>query len=290
MTATAPAPARTKIQVPHFVRGKLVWGEDNEYLSRDFGVPFVTPKIEYNELFVPRTEPGPAFDVPISEIIDFLVETAGQLSLEKNPYLQESLEMTLQVSALPRRIIENTFRRPGQFLTKKSPRIPARTHLRKHRRTRRMGREHRSQRQRQQDPRLPAATRPHARRELAERRHDVDRRRGTAQGRQRVQDAVGRPVHHRRRAPDDGRHRTRPPRPEVDLRGLLAWRRRVGRRRALPLAVLRQACGVGWRSRDRERGEVRGAGIRSDLVRPEGLDGDRGSRGIRVGRDATGGR
>lgn len=121
MTATAPAPARTKIQVPHFVRGKLVWGEDNEYLSRDFGVPFVTPKIEYNELFVPRTEPGPAFDVPISEIIDFLVETAGQLSLEKNPYLQESLEMTLQVSALPRRIIENTFRRPGQFLTKKKP-------------------------------------------------------------------------------------------------------------------------------------------------------------------------
>ncbi len=120
MTATAPAPARTKIQVPHFVRGKLVWGEDNEYLSRDFGVPFVTPKIEYNELFVPRTEPGPAFDVPISEIIDFLVETAGQLSLEKNPYLQESLEMTLQVSALPRRIIENTFRRPGQFLTKKA--------------------------------------------------------------------------------------------------------------------------------------------------------------------------
>ncbi|MFD6858685.1 acyl-CoA reductase [Rhodococcus sp. NPDC060090] len=120
MTATAPSPARTKIQVPHFVRGKLVWGEDNEYLSRDFGVPFVTPKIEYNELFVPRTEPGPAFDVPVSEIIDFLVETAGQLSLEKNPYLQESLEMTLQVSALPRRIIENTFRRPGQFLTKKA--------------------------------------------------------------------------------------------------------------------------------------------------------------------------
>lgn len=117
---TATAPARTKIRVPHFVRGKLVWGEDNEYLSRDFGVPFVTPKIEYNELFVPRTEPGPAFDVPITEIIDFLVETAGQLTLEKNPYLQESLEMTLQVSALPRRIIENTFQRPGQFLTRKS--------------------------------------------------------------------------------------------------------------------------------------------------------------------------
>lgn len=110
----------TKIRVPHFVRGKLIWGDDSEYLSRDFGVPFVTPKIEFNELFVPRTQQGPAFDVPVSDIIDFLVETAAHLTLEKNEYLQESLEMTLQVSALPRRIIENTFSRPGQFLTRKA--------------------------------------------------------------------------------------------------------------------------------------------------------------------------
>lgn len=110
----------TKIRVPHFVRGELVWGEDSEYLSRDFGVPFVTPRLELGRLFVPRTEPGPAFDVPVSEIIDFLVETAQHLTLEKNEYLQESLEMTLQVSALPRRIIENTFARPGQFLTKQA--------------------------------------------------------------------------------------------------------------------------------------------------------------------------
>jgi Acyl-CoA reductase (LuxC) len=119
MTTTL-SPVKSKIRVPHFVRGKLVWGEDNEYLSRDFGVPFVTPKLEFNDLFVPRTEQGPAFDVPVSDIIDFLVETASHLSLEKNEYLQESLEMTLQVSALPRRIIENTFARPGQFLTRES--------------------------------------------------------------------------------------------------------------------------------------------------------------------------
>ncbi|MGC7101464.1 acyl-CoA reductase [Amycolatopsis lurida] len=115
MTATA-----TKIRVPHFVRGTLVWGEETEYFSRDFGVPFVTPRLDLGELFVPRTEPGPAFDVPVSEIIDFLVETAQQLTLEKNAYLQESLELTLSVSALPRRIIENTFARPGQFLTRES--------------------------------------------------------------------------------------------------------------------------------------------------------------------------
>ncbi|HEY5852582.1 MAG TPA: acyl-CoA reductase [Aldersonia sp.] len=114
------AAVHTKIKVPHFVRGKLVWGEDCEYLSRDFGVPFVTPRIAFDELFVPRSELGPAFAVSVSEIIDFLVETAKHLTLETNPYLQESLEMTVQVSALPRRIIENTFARPGQFLTRQA--------------------------------------------------------------------------------------------------------------------------------------------------------------------------
>jgi Acyl-CoA reductase (LuxC) len=114
------APTATKMLVPHFIRGELVWGADTEYLSRDFGVPFVTPELRLNELFPPRSEQGPAFDVPIDEIIDLLVETGKHLSLETNKYLQESLETTLQVSPLPRRIIENTYSRPGQFLTREA--------------------------------------------------------------------------------------------------------------------------------------------------------------------------
>jgi hypothetical protein len=120
VSATTEARTTTRIPVPHFVRGKLIWGDDCEYLSRDFGVPFVTPRIEFNDLIPSRSEPGPAFDVPTNEIIDFLVEVASRLDLEKNPYLQESLEMTVRVSALPRRIIENTFRRPGPFLTRQA--------------------------------------------------------------------------------------------------------------------------------------------------------------------------
>jgi hypothetical protein len=117
---TSTAATRQKIRVPHFIRGRLIWGEEAEYLSRDFGVPFVTPELKFDELISPRSEPGPAFELPTSEIIDYLVEVGKHLSLDKNEYLQESLEMTLQVSALPRRIIENTFRRPGLFLTKEA--------------------------------------------------------------------------------------------------------------------------------------------------------------------------
>jgi hypothetical protein len=117
MVTTAAA---TKMLVPHFIRGELVWGEEAEYQSRDFGVPFVTPELRLNELFPPRSEQGPAFDVPIDEIIDLLVETGKHLKLETNQYLQESLETTLLVSPLPRRIIENAFIRPGQFLTREA--------------------------------------------------------------------------------------------------------------------------------------------------------------------------
>lgn len=120
MSTTTEPRATTRIPVPHFVRGTLVWGDDCEYLSRDFGVPFVTPRIDFNDIIPSRAEPGPAFDVPTSEIVDFLAEVASRLELEHNEYLQESLEMTVQVSALPRRIIENTFRRPGQFLTRQA--------------------------------------------------------------------------------------------------------------------------------------------------------------------------
>ncbi|OAA24576.1 Acyl-CoA reductase (LuxC) [Frankia sp. EI5c] len=121
LAPSAPAkPGKGKLRVPHVIRGRVVWGDDVEYLSRDFGVPFVTPRIDFNELITPRTEQGPAFDVPVSDIIDYLVEVAQHLDLEKNPYLQESLELTAQVGQMPRRMIENTFRRPGQFLTRQA--------------------------------------------------------------------------------------------------------------------------------------------------------------------------
>jgi hypothetical protein len=109
----------TEIRVPHFVRGEVVWGDEVSHLSRDFGVPFVTPKLALNELIRPRSEPGPAFDVPLAEIVDFLVETASHLHLEKNEHLQESLEMTLRVSSLPKRILENIFAHP-EFISRES--------------------------------------------------------------------------------------------------------------------------------------------------------------------------
>ena len=108
----------TAIKVPHIVRGRVVWGDNDAHLSRDLGVPMVTPTLRLNELFPPRSEPGPAFDLPVSDIVDFVAETAAQLDLTKNEHLQESLEMTVQLSQLPRRVIENTYSGLSPYLTR----------------------------------------------------------------------------------------------------------------------------------------------------------------------------
>lgn len=108
----------TMLRVDHFVRGKLVEGGEVEYASRDLGVSFATPKIRLNELITPRAERPPLLDVPVAEIIDFLVCSGERMQLDKNPYLQEALELTVNTNMLPRRIVENLYRSAPQMLNK----------------------------------------------------------------------------------------------------------------------------------------------------------------------------
>ncbi|WP_241991704.1 acyl-CoA reductase [Paraburkholderia sp. RAU2J] len=53
---------------------------------------------------------GPAFDLPIAQVIDFLVELGPRLHLDKNPLMQQALESMVEVSPLGRRILENCYR------------------------------------------------------------------------------------------------------------------------------------------------------------------------------------
>ncbi|HMK85853.1 MAG TPA: hypothetical protein VK437_07835, partial [Steroidobacteraceae bacterium] len=106
------------IRVNHFIRGKLVSGDAVRHTSRDLGVDFATPAIDLDALITPRSEMPPLYDTKLAEIIDFLVEVGARLDLDRNPYLQESLEFVVATNPLPRRIIENLFRRARHFLTR----------------------------------------------------------------------------------------------------------------------------------------------------------------------------
>ena len=106
------------IRVDHFVRGKLVSGDAVRHRSRDLGVDFVTPEIDLNALVAPRSELPPLLDVPLTEIVDFLVEAGARMDFETNPHLREALEHTVKVNPLPRQVVENLFRRARHFLTR----------------------------------------------------------------------------------------------------------------------------------------------------------------------------
>jgi hypothetical protein len=93
-----------RLRVAHVIKGEL-----RRDATEDFGT-FMCPKVDLDELVWPRSVQGPAFDTPISDILDFLAEVGRALDLDSNELLQEALEQSISCNALEGRIIENTYR------------------------------------------------------------------------------------------------------------------------------------------------------------------------------------
>ncbi|MGE2815802.1 acyl-CoA reductase [Mycobacterium heidelbergense] len=108
----------TALSAPHFVQGTVVEGDAVRHRSRDLGADFVTPAIDLDALVLPRSELPPLLDVKLAEIIDFLVETGERLHLDRNPHLQECLELIAATNPLPRRVVENLYRQAPYFLNR----------------------------------------------------------------------------------------------------------------------------------------------------------------------------
>ncbi len=96
--------------VPHVIKGETDLSATVEHYSRATGDTVVTPQIDLDTLVWRRNEPGPAFDTPIGEVIDFLVEVGRALDFDRNPYLQEAAAANVRCSTLGARILENCYR------------------------------------------------------------------------------------------------------------------------------------------------------------------------------------
>ena len=96
-----------KVAVPHVVRGRVLepYGDD----AVDYG-GFVTPPLDLDELVWPRAEPGPAFDLPVDDIIAFLVVVGARLDLDTNEHLKHALECSLPFSGLGPRVLAQAYR------------------------------------------------------------------------------------------------------------------------------------------------------------------------------------
>ena len=110
---------KTAISAPFFVCGKLVEGSDSIQSSRDLGVDFATPLINLDRVVYPRTETPPLLNVPLAEIIDFLVETGQRLLAPENPYMQQCFDRMASTHILPRSVVETTARHAVSYLDKR---------------------------------------------------------------------------------------------------------------------------------------------------------------------------
>lgn len=93
------------VSAPFFVRGELMESNDVIQRSRDLGVSFATPSIPFDRLVAPRTEVPPLLNVPLSEIIDFLVLTGEKIRDPKNEFMAECIDRMCSTHVLPREVV-----------------------------------------------------------------------------------------------------------------------------------------------------------------------------------------
>lgn len=112
---TVKPDANPVIPVVHIIKGEVVTGTDVEYKQAS-GMRFATPKIEINDLVWSRRQQGPAFNVPVAEIIDLLYAVGERLERDPDGYMAEALEKMARTCTLERRIVENMYREvPNMF-------------------------------------------------------------------------------------------------------------------------------------------------------------------------------
>ncbi len=107
------------VAAPFFLRGKLLDDCQFVHKSRDLGVDFVTPSFNLNEAVTPRSQVPPLLNVPLSEIIDFLVETGQQLRDPNNPFIQECFTRMAETHILPREVVQTAMNYATAYLDKR---------------------------------------------------------------------------------------------------------------------------------------------------------------------------
>jgi hypothetical protein len=104
----------TAVPVCHVIKGRTVTGADIDHGR------FATPALDLDALVWPRREPGPAFDVPLAEIMDVLVQTGERLTRDPDGLLAQALEASVRTSPLPRDVLERSYASLGRVFDRRS--------------------------------------------------------------------------------------------------------------------------------------------------------------------------
>jgi hypothetical protein len=97
----------------------MVKGEQMTGTERIHG-RFAMPRLDLDRLVWPRSEPGPAFDTPLAEIVDVLVELGQWLVADPQGVVAQALEHTVRAGALPRPLAEFSYAHLGKPFNRRS--------------------------------------------------------------------------------------------------------------------------------------------------------------------------
>lgn len=106
------------VAVPHIVKGRIETGDALTY-GRDRG-RFTTPELQLDELVWTRAEPGPAFDVPVDEIIDVLVEVGQLITKDLDGEFAKAMAFAKRTSPLPPEVVERSYAHLPSVFTRRS--------------------------------------------------------------------------------------------------------------------------------------------------------------------------
>jgi hypothetical protein len=109
----------TAVSAPFFLRGELLEGQSAVHRSRDLGVDFTTPALALDRVVHPRTEVPPLLNVPLDEIIDFLVETGERIRDPRNIFVQECIELMTATHVLPSAVLHEQVMGAAAYLDKR---------------------------------------------------------------------------------------------------------------------------------------------------------------------------
>jgi Acyl-CoA reductase (LuxC) len=107
------------VSAPFFARGELIEGNEAVHRSRDLGVHFATPRINLDRIVHPRTEVPPLLNIPLTEIMDFLVETGQRMTSPNNPFMQACIDRMSRTHVLPRDVLEAQVKGAAAYLDKR---------------------------------------------------------------------------------------------------------------------------------------------------------------------------
>jgi hypothetical protein len=124
---TTTSTGSTAVRVPHVVKGERLTGTDCEYGPE--GARFTTPALDLNSLVWPRSDPGPAFDVPVAEIIDVLVTVGHWLAKDPKGLVEDALANARRTSPLPAGVVDRSFESLQKVFTREAMEFQITTEL-----------------------------------------------------------------------------------------------------------------------------------------------------------------